>query len=180
MLTEEHKILDANHVILVLLVMLIKVEEDLQLHARLVLKLLLISDDLHGHFLAVGMVPALQRLPKAAGAESLQDLKSVANVVLQHRLIVAVVVVVAVVVDVHLLQSFDLPLARYHGLPAVVVPFPRSTRLRAPPILGRPRLGWICVRHHLDDVALDFAFAVLTEIINLLAILCNLLLLVLI
>lgn len=110
MLTEYHEVLNANYVILVVFIMHVQVLQCLQFDARLILKLLLISNNFDSHLLLRLVVQALDGLTETALAEEFEDLESVAEVVLQDYLVVAVLVVVAVIKYIHLLQSFLMPL----------------------------------------------------------------------
>ena len=101
MLSEEHVILHSNHVVLIMFIVLIKIEQDLQLHSRLILELLLVSDYFDGHDLAVRVVYALESLSETARPERFQHFKPVPNVVLQHRLVIAVAVIITIIVDIH-------------------------------------------------------------------------------
>lgn len=64
MLTEHAVVFDTNDVVRVLGIVLLQVQQDLELHACLVLEFLLVSDDLDGDDLARLVIHALQGLPK--------------------------------------------------------------------------------------------------------------------
>lgn len=117
MLTEEHEVFDSDDVVLVLFVMHIKIQKYLKLHTCLILKLLLISYNFKCTYLTIRVIEDLQGLPKTTGTQWFQHLIFIANVILKHSLIVAILVIVAIIVDVHLLEPFNLPLTWYHCLP---------------------------------------------------------------
>ena len=105
MLAEHHEVLDADDVVLVVAIVMVQVLEDAQLHASLVLELLLVADDLDRDGLASLVVQAFDCLPEAALAEELEHLVAVPEVVLEDDLIVTLLVVIAVVEYVHLAQT---------------------------------------------------------------------------
>ena len=55
-LAEQDEVLDADDVVLVVLVVLIQIQQYLKLHARLILKLLLIPNNLNRHNRAIRMI----------------------------------------------------------------------------------------------------------------------------
>ena len=103
MLAEHTIIFDPNNIILVVLVMVVQIFENLQLNSCLVLEFFLISDDLDSHHLLSLVIEALDSLSKAALAEELEDLISVAQVVLEDDLVVTLIVIITVIEYVHLL-----------------------------------------------------------------------------
>ena len=148
MLSEHAVIFDPDHVVLVVLIVEVEVLQDLEFHASLVLELFLVSDDLDGDHLLGFVVHAFDGLPKATLSQKLEDFVPVAKMVLEDDLIIALVIVVAMVENVHLLQSLLVPLD----------------------VLGRLQVDV------LDDVSFDLFLAVLPQVVNLPAELRDLLL----
>jgi hypothetical protein len=101
---------DPNDIILVLWIIIVQKFKNFQLHSSLVLKFLFISDYFNSYQVAIFMIQAFDRLTETAGAKGFEDFISVAKVVLHHGLVIALVVIIAVIVNIHLLQSFDLSL----------------------------------------------------------------------
>ena len=62
MLAEHAVVFDANDVVRVLRIVLLQVQQNLELHACLMLEFLLVSDDLDGYDLACLVIHALQGL----------------------------------------------------------------------------------------------------------------------
>ena len=121
MLPEKQIVLYSYHIILIMLVVLIEVEQDLQLHARLILELLLISDNFDRDCLAIGVVEAFEGLSEAAGAQELEHLEPVADVVLQRGFVVTVAIIVAIIINIHELQSLYLSLTWYLLLTYILI-----------------------------------------------------------
>lgn len=109
----------------------------------MVLELLLVADDLDGNLFVCLMVEALNGLTKAALAEELQAFVSVAQVVFEYYLVVALIIIIAMVEYVHLLQ------------PLLVLLY----------ILCR--LGLPLRRVQIQHMAFDLPLAVLPQIVNL-------------
>lgn len=101
MLSEDQIVLHADDIVLVAGVSTVQEFEDFQLHARLILEFLLVSDDFDGAYLLVTMVEALDSLTEAAGADEVLNLVPVANVVADTGLQLAVGVIIAIVIDIH-------------------------------------------------------------------------------
>jgi hypothetical protein len=106
--SKDEVVQNSDDVVLVLFVIQVEQLEYLQLHARLVLELLLITHKFEGNQLVSLMVETLKRLAKAATSQRFEHLVSVVNVVFHLSFVVTLVVVEAVVEDVHLVQSLQL------------------------------------------------------------------------
>jgi len=106
--SKDEVVQNSDDVILVLFVIQVEQLEYLQLHARLVLELLLITHKFERNQLVSLMVETLERLAKAATAQRFEHLVSVVNVVFHLSFVVTLVVVESVVEDVHLVQSLQL------------------------------------------------------------------------
>lgn len=114
MFSEDKVIFNPNNVIAIFLVAVVQELKDFQFHSGLILELLLVPNDLQGnHFLAF-VINALQHLAETSRPKGLLDLVAIGNVVSHLCLVIAVVVIVAVVENVHLLKSFNLPDRRNH------------------------------------------------------------------
>mmetsp|Transcript_13259 Transcript_13259/g.20748 ORF Transcript_13259/g.20748 Transcript_13259/m.20748 type:complete len:200 (-) Transcript_13259:3777-4376(-) len=165
MLSEDEVVIHSDHVVLILLVMLVQVFQDLQFHTCLILELLLVSNDLDGDGRASLVVMALHCLAETPRTKEFYDFVAVTQVVFELSLVISLIVIIPVVEDVHLLQAFDLPLAR-HGITANVALATGSSveRRGVVRILG----GVSGVGNdHLDYVAPDLRPAVLACIVNL-------------
>lgn len=110
MLAEDAVVVDPDDVVLVVFVVEVEVLQNLQLHAGLVLELLLVPDDFNGHHLLSLVVQALDGLSETTLAQELEDFVSVAKMVLKNYLIIALVIVVSMVENVHLLQPLFVAL----------------------------------------------------------------------
>jgi hypothetical protein len=67
---------DPNDVVIVILVAVLQIFKDPQLHTRLVLKPLLVSNDFDRHKLLLFVVKTLQSLPKTSASQLINNLVS--------------------------------------------------------------------------------------------------------
>jgi hypothetical protein len=110
MFAENHEVLDADNIVLVVFVVHVKVFQSLELNACLVLELLLIPYYFDCNFLLSLVVQTFYCLPETALAQELKHFEPVPQVILQNDLVVTLLVIVAMVEYVHLLQSLFMPL----------------------------------------------------------------------
>ena len=113
--------------------------------------------DFQGHLSIGFVVVALETLTKTAGTESAKNLISISDMIVNLCLVLSSVVIIPIVEDVHLLQSFKLSNAR-HGFGFLWLP--RSTPLwRNIDILDRMTLN-LCLAqltHIVDQVVIPDA-----------------------
>ena len=98
MLSEVAVVLDLDDVVGVIWVLILQVLQYVQLDTCLVLIPFLVLDDLDGDNLPSLVVQALQSLTKRSLTKEVDHLKSKAEMVMQHHLVVSVLVVIAIVV----------------------------------------------------------------------------------
>lgn len=98
MLPEDYIVLDSYDIVSVVRIALFQMHEYLELHAGLMLEALLVSDELYGHQFLRLVIEALECLAEAPLAQKLDHLEPKCDVVLEHHLVVASVVVEAKVV----------------------------------------------------------------------------------
>lgn len=89
---------DSDDVVVIVLVSVLEVLQDPELHAGLVLEPLFVANDFDGDHLLLFVVEALQRLAEAAAADFVEYLVSEGKVVFYDDLVVTAFVVVAEVV----------------------------------------------------------------------------------
>ena len=104
----------------------------------MVLELLLVSDNLYGNVFFSLVVEALYGLTEGTLPKEFMNFVTVAQVVLQDDLVIALVIVISVVENVHLLQSLFEPSDSFWRL-------------------------FVCMGYH---VAFDLALAILANVID--------------
>jgi len=105
----EHKVvLDLDHMLLLLIIVLPDHQQQLRLHCRLVVILFLVLDELHGHQLSFLVVEAFEDLPESSLPDELQDLEPEPNLVSADYFVVALTVVKAIVDEPLGLSGVDL------------------------------------------------------------------------
>lgn len=110
MLSKHAVIVNPNDIVLVILIVEIKVFENLKFHACLILELLLVSDDFDcDHFLSF-MVHALDGLSETSLAQKFEYFVPISKMILKNNLIIALVIVVSMIKNIHLLQPLFVPL----------------------------------------------------------------------
>lgn len=114
-LSEQDIVFHSDDIVLVVLVMEVQVLQDFEFDASLVLKLLLVPDEFDRHCLLRLVIQTLDGLAKASLSEELQDFISVAEMVLEHHLVIPLCVIEPVVVDAHFLQPVLGPFHRFDG-----------------------------------------------------------------
>ena len=107
MAPEHAVVLDADDVVRVFGIVLAQVQQDLQFDSSLMLELLLVANDLDGHDFASLVILALESLSKRALSKEVKDLKAVGNVIAEHDVVIASLVIVPVV-ELVVLGAFDL------------------------------------------------------------------------
>ena len=110
MVPEDKVVLDLDHALLILGVVLLREEEEFRLNGRLVVVLLLILNEFHSHNLLRLVVETFEDLAESALANLLDNLEPEANLVILRDPVVAVSVIVAVVDDPLGLGGVDLVL----------------------------------------------------------------------
>lgn len=120
MLPEDHVVLYPDDVERIILIVLLQVHQDLELHARLMLKTLLVSYQLYRYLFLSLMIEALERLSEAALAKELNDLKAVGDLVLQDDLVVAALIVVTKVIGMQW-RALDLLRAQSQEINLLIV-----------------------------------------------------------
>jgi uncharacterized membrane protein len=90
--------------------MMIEVLQDFQFDSCLVLKFLFVANDFDGYKFFGFVVHALDSLSKATLTEKFENLISVAKMIFQYHLIVSLVIIVAMIENIHLFKSLLLPL----------------------------------------------------------------------
>lgn len=119
------------------------------------------------------MIEAFHSLAEAARSERVQDFVPVSQMVFHNSLIVSLVIIIAVIMDVHELEPFDLPLAWhlerpfFHDAGSSLADRPRQIRINT-------------ITNHLNNMSLDLLVTILSHIINLSIIPRNLLFLMII
>lgn len=101
MLTEYMIVINPDDIVLVMRVIIVQELKNFQLHSSLVLELLFVPYNFDSHKVARLMIKTLDCLSKTTGAESILDLIPVSKMILHDCLIVTLIVIVAVVVNIH-------------------------------------------------------------------------------
>ena len=97
-LSKDHIVVEVNHIHDVLRVVFFQKLQDFKFHARLVVVLLLILDDLDGHIDAILVVETFDCRTERAFAKEALDLEAIADVIVGDDLIIARFIIVAIVV----------------------------------------------------------------------------------
>lgn len=97
MIPEVEIVEHVDDVMRIVRVLLTQLVQDAHLHQRLVMEPLLVPNNLDGHVVIRFVVQRTNDLSKAALANHLQDLVPIRDVVMDHLVITAVVIVVAAV-----------------------------------------------------------------------------------
>lgn len=95
MLPEVGIVFDSNDVVCVVRVIFFQMQQDLQLHSCLVLKLLLVPNDLDCYNLMSFVIVALDCLTETSFAQKINDLKSECKVILQNDVVISSVIVIS-------------------------------------------------------------------------------------
>ena len=82
MLPEHAVVLDPNDIICVVRVIFLKMQQYFQLHSRLVLELLLVSDNLDRNNFSSFVIDTFESLPEGALAQKVDDLESIGYLIL--------------------------------------------------------------------------------------------------
>jgi hypothetical protein len=98
MLSKDAVVFDSDDVVYIIRVVLSQVIEDVKFNSSLVMKSLLVSDDLDGDLFICLVVTAFKGLSKAALAQEIENLIPVDQVILQHNLVVTSVIIVTIIV----------------------------------------------------------------------------------
>ena len=120
MFPEDHIVLNMNDIHNVFNIMLTKILQDLKFNGSLIVVLLLILDNLDSNLPLLLMIKALQCSPKAALAQKLLDLISIANVISHDHLVVTLIVIVSIVILVLLVFRVFNVAIRLAALQALV------------------------------------------------------------
>lgn len=98
MLSKHDIIFNMDHVHNVFVIVLTKVLQDLEFHTGLVIVLLLVLDNFDGYLALILVVNAAKCRAKAALAEELDDLVTVAYMITDDYLVVTLIIVITVVI----------------------------------------------------------------------------------
>ena len=98
MLSEDLIVYYSHYVIIVVSVLFFEELQNFEFDTSLVLKALFVADNFNGHILLRLVIEALDGLAEAASAKHVNNLKSIANVVVHHDLVISTVIIVAKVV----------------------------------------------------------------------------------
>lgn len=97
-LSKDKIILHPHNVVFVFRIIVLQVLKDFYLNSCLMMKLLLVSHDLHGNVFIVLVVKALQALSKAARAQRACYLVPVCNVIFEDSIVIPFIIVIPEVV----------------------------------------------------------------------------------
>ena len=98
MVSEFAVVLNLDDIVNVFWVVFTQMEQDLQFNLRLMLKFLLVSNDLDCNNLTRFVIDAAQSLTEGTFAEEIYNFKSVAQMVAHHHAVVALVIIVSIVI----------------------------------------------------------------------------------
>ena len=102
MLSEYHEILYADNIVHIVFIVVIEVFKNSQLDTSLILKFLFVTYDFNGNIFICLVVKTLNSLPKTTLAKEFQTFISVAQVVFENDLVITLVIIIAMVENVHL------------------------------------------------------------------------------
>ena len=114
MLPKNHIIFNSYYIILILRIMVIKIFQYFQFHSRLILELFLIPNDFNSTNRIILMINALQCLSKTTSPQNFNHLIPIANMIINNSLVLSILIIVSIVENIHLSQSFLLNFTYLH------------------------------------------------------------------
>lgn len=97
MFSEHDTLFDPNNIMLIIGVVISEMFEDLNLHSCLMLKLLLVPDDLHCHHFFLLMIKALQSLSKTSWSKWFKYFKPICDVILICNFVITPIIIISIV-----------------------------------------------------------------------------------
>lgn len=108
--SKQHITFDSNDVVGVVFVMMVQIFQDFEFDTCLILELLFIPYYFESHHFFRFVIEAFYCLAEASLAKELQHFVPISKMVFQHNLIIALVIVISMIENAHLLEPSFVPL----------------------------------------------------------------------